>query len=823
MVRRTTITALEEMLDEEIKEMMRNIVKDREDNEIVREKDGTHKINLAEWFKRIFYTCKTMITSLHLRNWRSHKDTEIRFSKGTNLIIGRMGAGKSSILNAICYALFGTFPDIKGRKLALRDVIREGESFAEVILTLSLNEDVYQITRRIENGTRKKAEIRKNGLLMEVKAKNIAEIVKKVLGFDYEVFTRALYVVQNDVNHFIECNPSERKVELDRILGIDKFEKIRQNCQALRNRIKKMRALLQQQVDEKEIEKKKDEINKYIEEAKEKEEELEKQEKELRIAYQEAKELWEKLKKMRNELKKRNALKNEIASLKGKLDGIKKNLSFKTIEEINEIMEKKKQEVEMINEKVMEKKRLILEIKEKIKDLQRTIAKIRERREQSKRIEEKIKITNEKLQDLLQNKKLEEIENRLKENEKEIKEIDNNIAKAKAEIKEAKKQVEHLTHAYGSCPVCNHPLSNEMKEKLIKEKENAIEQIKNEIGKQEKKRIMIEKETEKLKYIIEKARELNAQINMLISQRVKPPDEKEERRVENEIIEKEAMLEKGEEIIKTLEKEKWKKMKDVDEMEKQKKLFIEMENMMFVIKEKENMLTNIEIDEKEIERIENAFEIKNEIYSKKKAKVAELRKEVEGKKEKIAILEREVKREEGIMKKTKRYLKAEEDLAKFYNALIQVQEQVRQEMVEALNQAMQEIWSVLYPYDEFKRVRLFVNEKDYRFQLWKEGRWWNVERASGGEKACLSLAFRVALASIFTERLTCLILDEPTHNLDKDAVKALSDALQEKLPSIVQQTLVISHDENLIGGNLSGEVYMIKKDSGGCSVVEKYS
>ena len=427
------------------------------------------------------------------------------------------------------------------------------------------------------------------------------------------------------------------------------------------------------------------------------------------------------------------------------------------------------------------------------------------------------------MQELLQNRELEEIEGKIEENEKEIKEIEDSIAKAKAEIEEGKKQLEHLSHAHGSCPVCNHPLSKEMKEKLTKEKEKAIELLKNEIEKQKQKRRVVEKEGERLKCLLEKAKELRMEINMLISQRVKPPEEGEEERVEKEIIEKEQRLEEEEEVMKTLEKERWQKMRDVDEMEKQKKLFIELEDMTRAIREKENMLVNIKIDEKEIEMVEASFEIKNDLYSKKKAKVAELRKEVEGKKENLAILEEEVKREEEIIKQAKRYLKAEEDLAKFYNALIQVQEQVRQEMVEALNQAMQEIWSVLYPYDEFKRVRLFVNEKDYKFQLWKEDRWWNVERASGGEKACLSLAFRVALASLFTEELTCLILDEPTHNLDKDAVKALSDALQEKLPSIVQQTLVISHDENLIGGNMSGQVYIIKKDSGGCSVVEKYS
>ena len=52
-----------------------------------------------------------MITSLELTNWRTHSNTTLDFEKGTNVIIGVMGSGKSSIVNAITYALFGTFQD----------------------------------------------------------------------------------------------------------------------------------------------------------------------------------------------------------------------------------------------------------------------------------------------------------------------------------------------------------------------------------------------------------------------------------------------------------------------------------------------------------------------------------------------------------------------------------------------------------------------------------------------------------------------------------------------------------------------------------------
>ena len=64
-----------------------------------------------------------MITKLKLNNWRSHLDTEVNFSEGTNCFIGNMGTGKTSIMSGICFALFGTFPELKNKKLKLEDII----------------------------------------------------------------------------------------------------------------------------------------------------------------------------------------------------------------------------------------------------------------------------------------------------------------------------------------------------------------------------------------------------------------------------------------------------------------------------------------------------------------------------------------------------------------------------------------------------------------------------------------------------------------------------------------------------------------------------
>ena len=64
-----------------------------------------------------------MITFVRLKNWKSHRNTELRFGDGTNVLVGMMGAGKSSVMEGITYALFGTLPAIQARRIKLEDVI----------------------------------------------------------------------------------------------------------------------------------------------------------------------------------------------------------------------------------------------------------------------------------------------------------------------------------------------------------------------------------------------------------------------------------------------------------------------------------------------------------------------------------------------------------------------------------------------------------------------------------------------------------------------------------------------------------------------------
>lgn len=159
-----------------------------------------------------------MITSLELTNWRTHSNTTLDFEKGTNVIIGVMGSGKSSIVNAITYALFGTFPGLKNRSVALKEIIKNKPNqseTSEIKLTFNKEKNNYKVERIIKLDGTNEAKLHENGkLIAGPKQKDVNERIEKILGMDYEIFSRAVYAEQNELDFFLKLSPGERKKNL---------------------------------------------------------------------------------------------------------------------------------------------------------------------------------------------------------------------------------------------------------------------------------------------------------------------------------------------------------------------------------------------------------------------------------------------------------------------------------------------------------------------------------------------------------------------------------------------------------------------------------
>ncbi len=163
-----------------------------------------------------------------LEGFLSHGETNIVFEKGVNTIVGPNGAGKSSILEAIYYALTGDGWRIKRKE----DLVNLTRRNAKVVLEFSHEGRTYQVERQIPSGKTILREARRDRgeTTWRVVADRATDVNKKlaeILGIDPSKLDGVVLVNQGELTKlFATLQPSERKELIDKLLGLDLYEKI---------------------------------------------------------------------------------------------------------------------------------------------------------------------------------------------------------------------------------------------------------------------------------------------------------------------------------------------------------------------------------------------------------------------------------------------------------------------------------------------------------------------------------------------------------------------------------------------------------------------
>ncbi len=170
------------------------------------------------------------IRSLKLENVKSYADGMIAFAQGTNAIVGHNGAGKSTILEAIGFALFDHLP------YSQSDFVREGAKTAIVTVTFisSVDEREYQAIRRC--GSSSSHSIFDPGLdqkVCEGKA-DVLIFLRQHLGAEPtanlgDLFTNAVGVPQGTLTAAFLGTPASRKGIFDPLLRVEEYRKAYEN------------------------------------------------------------------------------------------------------------------------------------------------------------------------------------------------------------------------------------------------------------------------------------------------------------------------------------------------------------------------------------------------------------------------------------------------------------------------------------------------------------------------------------------------------------------------------------------------------------------
>jgi len=165
-----------------------------------------------------------------LRGFRSYADkTTFRWDgRGLVGIVGPIGSGKSSILDAIAFALYGRTPRIERDTKSL---INQRRDALQLEMTFDVDGETYKAVRSLRRGGASAHVLYRIEDDAEVeltdRAREMTEQVETLLGLDFDAFRRSVLLAQNRFADFLEATGTERNQVLKGVFGFDRLDAMR--------------------------------------------------------------------------------------------------------------------------------------------------------------------------------------------------------------------------------------------------------------------------------------------------------------------------------------------------------------------------------------------------------------------------------------------------------------------------------------------------------------------------------------------------------------------------------------------------------------------
>lgn len=149
-------------------------------------------------------------------------------------LVGPTGSGKSSLIDAVCFALYGHVPRLDRRAVA--PVVAAGKNEARVRLDFTVGEHTYtavRVVRRTKQGaTTKEARLECGADVLASEADDVTTAVEDLLGLGFEQFTKCVVLPQGEFARFLHDKPRDRQELLVRMLELGLYDRMRQAANA---------------------------------------------------------------------------------------------------------------------------------------------------------------------------------------------------------------------------------------------------------------------------------------------------------------------------------------------------------------------------------------------------------------------------------------------------------------------------------------------------------------------------------------------------------------------------------------------------------------
>ncbi len=209
------------------------------------------------------------IEIVQLENIRSHIKSTVPFTHGFNCLVGGVGCGKSSVMYAVDFVLFG---DTIGSR-NFEYLMREDADWCRVTLQFAHNGKTYKLTRGLKRKGKSISQdleqlklLEDDILVASMKTEAIAEQFKAITGLDKDLYREIVWFRQEHLKDLLDAKPRDRQTRLDELFGLSDYEAAWNSIGPFKRDYENEMSFLQKDADVNGLEKLSNEYNRASEE-----------------------------------------------------------------------------------------------------------------------------------------------------------------------------------------------------------------------------------------------------------------------------------------------------------------------------------------------------------------------------------------------------------------------------------------------------------------------------------------------------------------------------------------------------------------------------
>lgn len=776
-----------------------------------------------------------IIRSIKLKNYRRFQELELDLPENLIGIVGNNGAGKTTIVEAIGWCLYGNRIR-RTDKLDIRSQCCDAAEPCSVELIFSCGEHEYRIVRQLKGKTANVEAaiyLNANSEPAAVQERGVNDYVEQLLNLDYKSFFISVFAKQRDLAALATLQPEERRKSIARLINIESIDRARNDVRSDRStREARLSGIESSLKNEQELKEQQKQIKLKLQSVAQSREDLNVRLKEALEQLQILKQDFEKLNQLRDQFQQIQARIEKWKSRKNDFETRQK----KTAQQIDTI-KKAEQELSYLKpqladyQKVQrEKERMDKEsarfflLKGKDEELQRLIQRITKEQFNLTKLSEELKGLAGIDQKVVEaDEKIVQLENQREGLRKELSQVEGLKVKVKekgVEIKEKRTKIENLGPE-SPCPVCTRPLHDhydqvisqfdkeltalrqeylqfseseknliqriteiDVKLKLEKQLRDGLLQAQEQFREREKQR---NQTRERLEDFIKSQKNLKAEIASLGKVEYDEEAHQEFKKKLKLLTELRDQALKYEEQVKRLP----------DEQQELEQVNTTLKDLETEITQENEQLAALDYDEPK-------YLLLKQQVDKQQIQVDRAREEIHKTEQEIIKIQKDkdhIKNELNIIQKLRQEIdQIKEDIV-YLKSLDHHLGIFRQELAGRIRPMIASRASELLHLTTQGRYSIMELDEDYNIYLYDQTTRFLLARFSGGEQDLANLCLRIAISQVVAERsgksqINFIVLDEIFGSQDEQRKDLILSALQH-LSSQFRQIFIITHVEGI--------------------------